>query len=85
MTNDDKATTDEAAAALLQAAYEAGRQEAEADLFEFSNGFVAQGRGNLAEFEAALRAKSFELEGRGVRKRADHPEIMEIKREYGRE
>ena len=82
MTDDDKVTVEEA----LKVAFEAGRQsaEAEADLFEFSNGKVVRGRGNLAEYEKAIRAKNIELLDRGIRRRADHPEVLAIKREFGR-
>ena len=80
--------TPEEAEAALKAAFELGRAAAQAegepDLYEFSNGFVAKGRGNLAEYMAAISAKTFELQGRGVRNVKDHPDIAEIKREFGR-
>ena len=84
MTDDDKVTVEEA----LRVAFEAGRaaaQSEEPDRFRFQNGEFGSARGNLQEYEDAIRAKTFELRGKGVRRVGDHPEILAIKQEYGRE
>ena len=60
---------------------EAGEQ---AQRYVFSNGATSASRGNQDEYEDALRAKTFELRGLGVRRIADHADILAIKEQYGR-
>jgi len=84
MADDKKMTGEEA----LKAAFDAGRASALAegapDLFEFSNGQIVRGRGNQAEYEAALSAKVFELRGQGVKNVEKHPDVVALRAAHGR-
>jgi len=81
--------TEEEVKALLDQAYAAGRiagqTEGAPDRYEFSNGRTGSGRGDEADYQAELSAKVFELRGKGVRRVADHADVLEIKTRFGRD